>query len=131
MQPKRKSGVHTSLLNSTPGLTVVLFTAALRSTKGFIAIRAVSHLHSMSETHVPCIFGADSSPEPPPQAPMVEPCRSAPQHLVLGPVGAGFEACHSMLQHTENCAGVFFGKNIGSKYQSPPCAVICQRWTVL
>ena len=36
------------------------------------------------------------------QAPMVEACCSMPQHLILWPVGGGFEACCSMLQHTEN-----------------------------
>ena len=31
-------------------------------------------------------------------------CRSMPQHLILGPVGGGFEACRSTPQHTENSA---------------------------
>ena len=35
------------------------------------------------------------------QAPMVEACRSMPQHLILWPVGGGFEACRSMPQHTK------------------------------
>ena len=58
-------------------------------------------------------------------------CRSMPQHLFLGPVGGGFEACHSMPQHTGNWVGTFLGGNIGPNYQSYPCAVVCQRWTVL
>ena len=41
------------------------------------------------------------------------------------------EACHSMLQHTENWVGTFGGENIRPKYQYHPSAVICQRWTVL
>ena len=62
-------------------------------------------------------------------------CCSMPQHLLLRPVGGGFEACHtachSMPQHTENWVGTLLAKNIGPKYQSHPTAVICQRWTVL
>ena len=38
------------------------------------------------------------------QAPMVEACCSMLQHLFLGPVGRGFEACRSMRQHTEICS---------------------------
>ena len=54
-----------------------------------------------------------------------------PQHLFLGLVGGGFEACRSMPQHTENWVGTFRGNNVGPKCQSHPCAVIRQRWTVL
>ena len=49
-------------------------------------------------------------------------CHSMPQHAT---------ACHSMPQHTENWVGNFFWGTIGPKYQFHPCAVICQRWTVL
>ena len=41
---------------------------------------------------------------PPPLAPTGEACCSMPWHLILGPVGGGFEACHSMPQYTENCS---------------------------
>ena len=64
------------------------------------------------------------------QAPTVEACRGMPQHLFLGTVGGGFEACRSMLQHTENWVGTFSGKNMEPKYQSHPFAVIGQRWAV-
>ena len=45
-------------------------------------------------------------------------CRSMGQHLFLGPVSRGCEACHSMPQHTENWARVSWGKYIGPKYLS-------------
>ena len=49
------------------------------------------------------------------QAPMVEACRSMPQHLFLGLVGGGFEACRSTLK-----IGLgFFGKKYRTKISIP------------
>ena len=59
------------------------------------------------------------------QAPTVKAYRSMLQHLLLSPVGGGFEACCSTLKIA---LGLFYLKNIVPKYQShPPRAVICQR----